>query len=882
MIPISLEFSGLNSYRGQQSIDFADLMSQGLFGIFGVTGAGKSTVLDAMTLALFGQVNRAPSRTQGIINARENRCRVRFVFGLSGHSYAAERVFERVKGDPYSCSAKSCRLVEDGSLVLADKSRVMDGEIEKLLNMDCERFCQTVILPQGQFDQLLHMKPADRSRMLEELFNYQEYGESLVRRCRDKLREADDEVSRLDERAAMLSPCGPEDLAGLRRELGEIDEKEAALKGELAAAENERRRQEALAVQEQERRACLRDLALMEARADEIAGLRSEEEAARKAEPLRRSLDEAVTLNSQTLSARQEAESAQKRQEEAAAALDQADAALRSLSESLKERKTETEPRLRNLELALHEREAADSVRRKWQQSMRELAESGLAAAVDELEQEAEQTRQKQALYASDLDSLRRAEKEALAAWEQAVEEEQAAQRQNAAALLAESLREGEPCPVCGSVHHQPRTHHTADLEAASAHTKQTREDWQRLQREAEQKEKAGQDLAEKGKILDASRQAKQDELNRRRSQLEAMEQSLREKDALWRELARCDDPKKEHDRLSALLDQAARQEQSAAAAKEEAAGLLNRAALELEKARAAYAERSGRLSELKQQLLRAVDEAGFASAQEAKNSLRSNEQRQGIASAVKAYDEKLLLQQQEYGRLNEALRGFDAAAVEPAQRKAEALAEEQRELLSRGGRLKRDLEKAEQDAERAAELAKLRAAAQSRADVLRRLAALLKGNAFVRYLARGTMLELAHESSDILLALTSGRYRLELTEDGSSDFILVDNNGGIRRQISGLSGGETFLVSLAMALALSGKIQMHAAPLGFFFLDEGFGSLDGASLEAAMAVLEKLPSDKRAVGLITHVREVRERVPRYLEVIADPVHGSRIELRKN
>ncbi|MBO7667102.1 MAG: SMC family ATPase, partial [Firmicutes bacterium] len=148
MIPVSLEFSGLNSYREQQSIDFSDLMSQGLFGIFGVTGAGKSTVLDAMTLALFGQVNRAPSRTQGIINARENRCRVRFVFGLSGHSYAAERVFERVKGDPYSCTARSCRLVEDGSLVLADKSRVMDGEIEKLLNMDCERFCQTVILPQ--------------------------------------------------------------------------------------------------------------------------------------------------------------------------------------------------------------------------------------------------------------------------------------------------------------------------------------------------------------------------------------------------------------------------------------------------------------------------------------------------------------------------------------------------------------------------------------------------------------------------------------------------------------------------------------------------------------------------------------------------------------
>lgn len=882
MIPVSLEFSGLNSYREQQSIDFGALMSQGLFGIFGVTGAGKSTVLDAMTLALFGQVKRAPRQTQGIINAREKRCRVRFEFRLSGHSYAAERVFERVKGDAYSCSVKSCRLVEDGSLVLADKSKVMDDEIVKLLNMDCERFCQTVILPQGQFDQLLHMKPSDRSRMLEELFNYQDYGESLVRRCRDQLRQADDEVARLNENLSLLEPCGPEDLAALRRQLHEVEEQETALKAALAAAEKEKQRLETLAGQEQERQRCRQELALMEARADEIAGLRREEEAARKAEPLRRSLDEAVTLHSQTAAARQEAERARTQQEEAASALSKADDKLRSLHESLEELQSKTEPLLRNLELAFHEREAADAVRRKWQEAKSELAASGLAAAVDKLEQESAQTRQAQTLCAADLASLRQAEKEALSAWEQAVEEEKSAQRENAAALLAQSLREGEPCPVCGSIHHQPQAHLISDLEAASARTRRTREAWQRLQRQAEQKEKAGQELAEKEKSLASSRQDMQDELNRRRSQLESLAATLKEKDALWRELAGCDDPQREHARLSSLLEQATRQEKTAASAREEASRLLNQAAIGSEKASAALAERNSRLSELKQQLLQAVEEAGFASAQEAKSALRSDAERQEIASGLKAYDEKLLLQQQEYGRLNDALRDFDAAAVEPARRRAEALAEEQRELLSRGGRLKRDLEKAEQDAVRAAELKERQTKALSHAGVLRRLAALLKGNAFVRYLARGTMLELAHESSDILLALTAGRYRLELTEDGNSDFILVDNNGGIRRQISGLSGGETFLVSLAMALALSGKIQMHAAPLGFFFLDEGFGSLDGASLEAAMTVLEKLPSDKRAVGLITHVREVRERVPRYLEVIADPVRGSRIELRKN
>lgn len=103
-----------------------------------------------------------------------------------------------------------------------------------------------------------------------------------------------------------------------------------------------------------------------------------------------------------------------------------------------------------------------------------------------------------------------------------------------------------------------------------------------------------------------------------------------------------------------------------------------------------------------------------------------------------------------------------------------------------------------------------------------------------------------------------------------------------MRRPVAGLSGGETFLVSLALALALSQRIEMSSVPLGFFFLDEGFGSLDDGSLEAVLDVLERLPSDRRAVGVITHVRAVQERIPRYLEVSSDPVHGSTIRLCKN
>ena len=230
MIPVNLSFSGLNSYRQIQNIDFKDLAAQGLFGIFGVTGAGKSTILDAITLALFGEVRRALRQTQGIINVQEKTCFVSFSFELGEHVYRAERLFEREKNKAFSCRQKSCRLIMDDELTLADKGGAMDDAVKELLNMDCNRFCQTVILPQGEFDQILRFKPAERSAMLEKLFHFGEYGEVLGRRCRTKLKISEAQVSSILEQFSVLGEHDDdflkksrEQLDSLRRELAEND-----------------------------------------------------------------------------------------------------------------------------------------------------------------------------------------------------------------------------------------------------------------------------------------------------------------------------------------------------------------------------------------------------------------------------------------------------------------------------------------------------------------------------------------------------------------------------------------------------------------------------------------------------------------------------------
>ncbi|MFD1673802.1 AAA family ATPase [Alicyclobacillus fodiniaquatilis] len=153
---------------------------------------------------------------------------------------------------------------------------------------------------------------------------------------------------------------------------------------------------------------------------------------------------------------------------------------------------------------------------------------------------------------------------------------------------------------------------------------------------------------------------------------------------------------------------------------------------------------------------------------------------------------------------------------------------------------------------------------------LLTRLSALqssLRGNSFVQYVARAQMDRVARQASDWLAGLTHGRYALTLTEDGS--FLMRDDhNGGALRPVSTLSGGETFLTSLSLALALSAHIQLRGQhPLEFFFLDEGFGTLDPDLLDVVISALEKLHLSRLSIGLISHVPELRQRMHRRLVV---------------
>jgi exonuclease SbcC len=164
---------------------------------------------------------------------------------------------------------------------------------------------------------------------------------------------------------------------------------------------------------------------------------------------------------------------------------------------------------------------------------------------------------------------------------------------------------------------------------------------------------------------------------------------------------------------------------------------------------------------------------------------------------------------------------------------------------------------------------------------LLRELDTLIQGNKFVEYVAMKQLRYISMEASKRLKDITRGRYALELDSEGA--FVMRDDfNGGRRRETNTLSGGETFLTSLCLALALSSQIQMKgSAPLEFFFLDEGFGTLDTDLLEIVMNSLEKLHSSTLSVGIISHVEELKNRVP--IKLIVTPAEqgqsGSKVRI---
>ncbi|MDO3678217.1 SbcC/MukB-like Walker B domain-containing protein [Paenibacillus ehimensis] len=324
-----------------------------------------------------------------------------------------------------------------------------------------------------------------------------------------------------------------------------------------------------------------------------------------------------------------------------------------------------------------------------------------------------------------------------------------------------------------------------------------------------------------------------------------------------------------EAQRASQLLEEAQARQQAEAKAEAAARQAAESARLAYEEAEAEWTQQASA--------------EGFATPDEVTQALVEPEQQQAWAAEVEAHGKQEHQLAARQAELDAELAGrqvteeeWTALEEELARCKAEDEA-----ALQTMAKAERDHEELQAKHARWSELEAEREKSQQELSLLGKLQSVLRGNAFVEFLAEEQLMHVSRAASERLGQLTRQKYAIEV--DSGGGFVIRDNaNGGVRRPVTTLSGGETFLTSLSLSLALSTQIQLKGEhPLEFFFLDEGFGTLDQELLDTVITALEKLHLDKLTVGVISHVPELRARLPRRLVVHpAEPNgRGSRVTL---
>ncbi|MGV8122379.1 MAG: SbcC/MukB-like Walker B domain-containing protein [Candidatus Xenobiia bacterium LiM19] len=263
-------------------------------------------------------------------------------------------------------------------------------------------------------------------------------------------------------------------------------------------------------------------------------------------------------------------------------------------------------------------------------------------------------------------------------------------------------------------------------------------------------------------------------------------------------------------------------------------------------------------------QLQIAADKAGFATVGEAEDSLPPDSVWiAGTEAVIKEYRDSLRACREDSDKLKMEIDGksVDEAAFLAEEQEVNRLKTEYEDANVALGTTKNAFEDGQKRFEQWKRIEQERQVVQKQHDCCTQLDSVLRGKAFVEFMAEEQLKLIAREASEKLGMLTRRRYALEISSEGS--FIIRDDAlGGSRRPSSSLSGGETFIVSLALALSLSSHIQLKGRYLlEFFFLDEGFGSLDPLLLDTVMSSLERLKAENFTLGIISHVPELRQRI---------------------
>ncbi len=879
MKPIRLKITGLNSFIQTQSIDFELLGRDNLFCISGNTGSGKTTIVDAIILALYGATKRG--NLEDTINLSCPKAVVELTIELEGEVYIIVREIRRKSGNV-------ARLFKGNGEIIADGIKSVDAFIVSKIGLEREQFTKVVMLQQGEFDKFLSDNRNDRMKVIEKLTDIGNYKKAVeyinfdektakaeLENCKmiiDTYADVSDEI--LQEKNSEL-----ESISKHSSEL--VKEKEKQLK---ALDELKKKLADYKLFVERENKILLAKNELNEIEKEYIK-LNDDKQ---NADTYRIKLDK---INSDIVKNRTKREEMSGYLASASSVGDLTENINRAINEY---KRTSTDKTAKENEL--------NKVREKIGEIKQEFGfDEAKAKEIDEVENlaytEIYSAYSKQRVLKNNLLSTQREYKECeekikikgeiakLTELEKNVksqDEEKCKQAVEQAELLLDKMRSdnalgivlssskiGDVCPVCGNVI-TSLNHIDAGGEIAEATelVKKAKAEYENAQRQYTKSQQAHATAI-------TEYNAVKENLKTLQTRIDEIKKSIGEEitEALLKEKENKSKVAKNFavlvTQLKTLTDVVLDKEMDLKKRKEEG-DALRKQQTELV---ALLEEKCGTAdkTEIKQIIdsLRIEDESLEKERQKTEEFLRELLNREIKLTEKKKHKLEI------YESLNKEhtyCEKVDQSLVDKAQNELKKTEEEIVQAVSKTSALTTRIKDMEKRLEAKKTLEKEYKVDEERYSNLKELKELVKGSAFTDFVADAFIEEITDEASERMSDLSSSQYTLYY--DGGAFFVRDAFGLGEGRNVSTLSGGEKFLASLSLAIAISRRAAL-SKDYGFFFIDEGFGTLDDSSLETVCASLEKLAEDT-VVGVITHRTELIERIPSVLKVEkADGERGS-------
>ncbi len=1003
MIPQKLTIEGLYSYQNRQTIDFSALTDAGLFGIFGAVGSGKSSILEAISFALYGETERLNSRDKrayNMMNLKSNRSYIEFDFlNHENKLFRATREYKR--------NSKNFEDVKPSSVIFYEFKNegwepLEHSNAEQIIGLNYSNFKRTIIIPQGQFKEFLELGAKERTDMMKDIFQLQRFDLQDKISVLNKKNQTD--LDHLEGKLSGFEMVSEEGILALKTQLQEQKEKCGTIQNEFNTVNEKFQRLKTLKA----------DFELLYKKETDFSELEKNKETIDAKENQLKLYQSIVRVFNDDLKERNRNLNLLKSMEEELKLVNENWKSLRDNSDLLENSKKELQQKFdalpkqkileQDLELLFYIKSDESKLAKNEENTIEgekfvkefKTKEEKTVTKIQEQEQEISEIKSKLISSATLIevgewfsknknfnDNLVK-EKNNIESTKKSIEhldeklknlvleklseeilnlktEKEEFQKQKNTLEVSRQLshystelQDGKACPLCGSEHHpsvavfEDVSNDLKVLEEKFLNLNANLESLEQKAKEAEgfQQEKAL--ISQQGKLLQNSIETiesqildlektfiwkdfskdnfgdfqnrklenqnkelqlktKDKELENSRTELDSIRKKLEKahqrfleisnenlefktkienNKALLKELNPNDYSEKTDSEIQLQLENLKQENQNTERVWNHLNSEIQEVHVKLssentkrEQFQKQVSDLNWQLEKIQNQLNENLEKSEFTDIVAVVEILNQNLDEQNIQQEIQTFKIQFETLKNSISELKEKLKdfSFDENQFSETENLFKTKESELSEANKLAIQLASEIARLELEFKKKEDLLKEQAALSKRAENLKTMFNLFKRAGFVQYVSSIYLRQLCDHANVRFHRMTRNQLSLQLND--SNDFEIVDYlNEGRSRSVKTLSGGQAFQVSLSLALALAESVQSNAqAEKNFFFIDEGFGTQDTESVNIVFETLMNLQKENRIVGIISHVEELKERIPMALTVVKDEEKGSLI-----